>query len=125
MAPIKQLASSFTRPPGGYTNLLSPSNAKHILKGDSPTSGGHAWPGNLGKSTFPWHWSDRKILHAVSDIVSDPATARTNQTGTQGALYTNAGNPAKWRTEAVRFGKKIRVIYQPASGNVPTAFPPR
>ncbi|WP_212827134.1 LamG-like jellyroll fold domain-containing protein [Catellatospora sp. TT07R-123] len=123
--PIQQLVSSFTKPAGGYVNIFSKEATRHVLQGDSATSGGHLWPGNAGKSLFPWHWSGDKIMHAVSDIVTDPATAWSNQTGTQGSLLTRALDPAKWITHATRWNVNIRVIYQPFDNLLKTAFPPR
>jgi RHS repeat-associated protein len=122
--PVQRVVSSFSKPEGGWVNVFSRENVKHIIDGDSPTSGGHLWPANPGKSAFPWHWSKEKVSHAVSDIVTDPATKWTNQTGPQGSLYTNTGDPAKWRAEETRWGKLIRVFYIPATGDVPTGFPP-
>ncbi|STB57850.1 hemolysin/hemagglutinin [Citrobacter freundii] len=36
-----------------YVDILSPEAKQHILYGDSPTQGGHLYPGNPGKTVFP------------------------------------------------------------------------
>ncbi len=35
-----------------YVDILSPEAKQHILYGDSPTQGGHLYPGNPGKQSF-------------------------------------------------------------------------
>lgn len=104
-----------------YTNVLSDDSAKHILHGDK-TGGGHMYPGQTGKTTFPQHWSDSKILHEVSDIATSPNTTWYAQTG-NGEKYTKTGKPARWVSYEVRDGIRIRTVYEPATGKVITAFP--
>ncbi|PHM40351.1 VENN motif pre-toxin domain-containing protein [Xenorhabdus szentirmaii] len=105
-----------------YTDILSPEAKKHILYGDSPTSGGHLFPGNPGKTTFPSNWTKEKIIHEIGDIATSPKTQWYAQSGT-GGLYTKAGKPARWVAWEVRDGVRMRVIYEPANGKVVTAFP--
>ncbi|WP_083439327.1 EndoU domain-containing protein [Herbaspirillum autotrophicum] len=107
---------------GTYVDILSPEARKHILYGDGPGSGGHLWPGQSGKTVFPESWSANKVMHDVGDIATSPNTKWYAQTGT-GGLYTKNGDPAKWVAYEVRDGVQIRVVYQPATGKVVTAFP--
>ena len=107
---------------GSYVNLASGRRSIHILYGDA-TGGGHLWPGMPGKTPFPKSWSAPKILHEVSDIVTDPAVTWVNTSGKQGAFFTNAGRPARWKGVAVRDGVPIKVIYEPAGEGIITAHP--
>jgi len=107
---------------GPFVNLVSGDRSIHILNGNA-TGGGHLWPGLPGETPFPQSWSGPKILHEVSDIVTDPSVTWVNQTGRQGAFFTRAGDPARWSAEAVRDGVRIRVIYEPAGEGVITAYP--
>ena len=105
-----------------YVDILSPEAKQHILYGDGPGSGGHLWPGQPGKTVFPQDWSADKAVHEIGDIATSPATQWYAQTGT-GGIYTKAGDPAKWVAYEVRDGVRIRVVYEPATGRVVTAFP--
>lgn len=105
-----------------YVDILSPEAKQHILYGDSPTQGGHLYPGNPGKTVFPQSWSADKVVHTVGDIATSPDTKWFAQTGT-GGMYTAKGDPAKWVAYEVRDGVRIRVVYQPATGKIVTAFP--
>lgn len=102
--------------------LLDGQAQYHILYGDS-TGGGHLWPGQPGKSVFPPGWDKEKVLDSVADVATSPNSVWTQQTGPAGALYTNAGNPSRWKVEGVVDGVNIRVIYEPATGRVVTGFP--
>ncbi|MCO7004397.1 DUF637 domain-containing protein, partial [Pseudomonas aeruginosa] len=106
----------------GYVDILSHEAKQHILYGDKPGSGGHLWPGQAGKTVFPQNWSADKIVHEVGDIATSPSTKWYAQTGT-GGVYTSKGDPAKWVAYEVRDGVRMRVVYQPATGKVITAFP--
>ncbi len=99
-----------------------PKAQKHILHGDGPGSGGHMWPGQPGKTTFPQSWDSKKIISEVDDIVNSPSTKWYAQQGTGGAL-TKAGKAANWVAWEVRDGVQIRVVFQPAKGRIVTAFP--
>ena len=114
--------SSITQANLKYVDILSPEAKQHILYGDSPTQGGHLYPGNPGKTVFPKSWSADKVVHAVGDIATSPDTQWFAQTGTGGA-YTNAGNPARWVAWEERDNVRVRVVYEPASGKIVTAFP--
>ncbi|HFQ8479261.1 TPA: DUF637 domain-containing protein, partial [Pseudomonas aeruginosa] len=106
----------------GYVDILSHEAKQHILYGDKPGSGGHLWPGQAGKTVFPQNWSADRIVHEVGDIATSPSTKWYAQTGT-GGVYTSKGDPAKWVAYEVRDGVRMRVVYQPATGKVITAFP--
>lgn len=99
-----------------------PEAKQHILYGDNLTSGGHLYPGNPGKTVFPQDWSADKVVHAVGDIATAPDTQWFAQTGT-GGVYTSKGKPANWVSYETRDGVRIRVVYQPATGKIVTAFP--
>ncbi|MBB5801330.1 hypothetical protein F4560_001098 [Saccharothrix ecbatanensis] len=105
-----------------YVDLTSPQVRTHILTGDA-TGGGHMWPGLPGKSVFPQDWSGDKIIHAVSDIATDPTLKWEQQTGTPGADYTKKGDPVRYKVEGVRDGVNIRVIIEPAGRGIITGFP--
>lgn len=105
-----------------YVDILSPEAKQHILFGDSPTSGGHLYPGNPGKTVYPKDWSADKVVHEIGDIATSPDTKWFALTGT-GGMYTAKGDPAKWFAYEVRDGVRIRVVYQPATGKIVTAFP--
>ncbi|WP_342652884.1 filamentous hemagglutinin N-terminal domain-containing protein [Pseudomonas sp. F3-2] len=105
-----------------YVDILSPEAKQHILYGEKPGSGGHMWPGQEGKTVFPESWSGDKIVDAIGDITTSPSTKWYAQTGT-GGIYTAKGDAAKWVAYESRDGVRMRVIYQPATGKVVTAFP--
>ncbi len=105
-----------------YVDILSPEARQHILYGESLTGGGHMYPGNPGKSIYPPTWSANKIVHEVGDITTSPNTKWYAQTGT-GGIYTSKGKPANWVSYEERGGVRIRVVYQPATGKIITAFP--
>jgi hypothetical protein len=62
-------------------------------------------------------------MHNVSDVATDPASVRTNRTGPPGALYTNAGDPAKINAVGARDGVPIRVGTEPMGRGIITGFP--
>jgi hypothetical protein len=103
-------------------DILSPKARQHILHGDGPGSGGHLWPGQPGKTAFPQSWSEQQIVHQIGEIVTSPQTKWFAQTG-GGNLFTRSGNPARWRSWEIRDGVRTRVVYEPATGQVVTAFP--
>ncbi|MEJ8826284.1 DUF637 domain-containing protein, partial [Variovorax humicola] len=105
-----------------YVNILSPADRQHILFGDGPGNGGHMYPGQPGKTTYPQSWTEGQILHNVGDVVTSPTTQWYAQTGT-GGLTTNAGKPARWVAWETRDGVSMRVVFEPATGRTVTAFP--
>jgi filamentous hemagglutinin len=117
------MAESSIRPENQkYVDILSPEAKQHILYGDSPTQGGHLYPGNPGKTVFPQNWSVDKVVHVIGDMATSPDTQWFAQTGT-GGVYTNAGKPARWVAWAEQDGVRVRVVYEPANGKIVTAFP--
>ncbi|MCP5094864.1 MAG: hypothetical protein GY943_04860, partial [Chloroflexi bacterium] len=102
-------------------DLIPSDRQKHILHGDS-TGGGHLWPGKPGHTPFPQSWDADKILDEVADIATDPSTRWYAQTG-NGGMHTKGGDPAIWRAWERRGGEQIRVVFEPATGRVITAFP--
>ncbi|WP_426875674.1 EndoU domain-containing protein [Glaesserella parasuis] len=106
-------------------SLVSSQRAEHILYGDK-TGGGHKFSfTNIlnGKSKFPIHWSEKKILDVISNIATDPNLEWVQQTGTKGSLYTTKGVPSRFKVEGVVDGVRIRVIVEPMGDGVITAFP--
>lgn len=106
--------------------------AVHILYGDNnplqiPGLGGHLYPGGAGKTPFPSTWNEKTILDNVTDVVTSPSTQWYAQSGPGGAaataMYTNSGNPANWVAWETRNGVLMRIVFQPATGRVVTAFP--
>jgi len=104
-----------------HVDILSPQEKQHILYGDN-TGGGHLWPGRPGKTAFPKDWTADKIIHEVGDIATSPNTQWYVQTG-NGGKYTANNEPARWAAYEVRDGVRIRVIFEPATGKVISAFP--
>ena len=106
-------------------NLAGSQRTKHILFGDA-TGGGHKFGFSRlfnGKTKFPASWSSDKIMHAVSDIATDPKLNWIQQTGKKGSMFTKSGKPARFTVEGVRNGTNIRVVVEPAGEGVITAFP--
>ncbi len=77
----RDLAERIAQDSSSHCDLTDARGAKHILDGDGPGRGGghRAGTGKSGKSEFPSSWSDKKILDAVSDVATDPASTRTSQ----------------------------------------------
>jgi len=95
----------------------------HIISGNH-TGGGHKWPGMPGKTVFPPSWDTEKILDNVAEVVTNPKSAWSWQTGATGSLYTRAGDPSRVAIKGVADdGLPIKVIYVPATGRVITAYP--
>ena len=93
---------------GIYVSLLDAQAQQHTLSGDA-TGGGHR-PGTgiSGKSEFPAGWSDAKIQHEISDVATDPNSARQ----TQGRVTVVTGT---------RDGVNIRVAIR--DGRIVTGYP--
>jgi hypothetical protein len=104
-------------------DLTSPERRVHILDGDA-TGGGHRWPGRPGQDPFPPGWSDNRIINQVSDLATDP-NAFLDQTGPAGSFYTNNGNPARFTQRGIRDGVEFKVVYEPATNEIITAYSPR
>jgi len=105
----KSSQSPCNPPAGGFVDLTG-FRKDHILNRHRP--GAQV----SGKTEFPAGWSDKKILHSVSDVATDP-------TATRGV--------GKWNSPyaiATRDGIQIRVDFYPDShpthaGKVSTAYP--
>ena len=95
-----------------FVDLTDTRARKHILDGDL-TGGGHRWgTGKPGKSEFPLSWSDDKILHAISDIATDPKVTMgiPDKKG-----YVTGVNLID--------GVEIRVAYDTKLGRIISGFP--
>ncbi|MBL8389350.1 MAG: EndoU domain-containing protein [Hydrogenophaga sp.] len=120
-ARLVQIEAQAVRNPE-FVDVLRPTDRLHILYGEAPGVGGHLWPGQPGKSVFPQTWTADKVIHEVGDIATNPNTRWYAQTGTGGST-TKAGDPARWVAWESRDGVTMRVVFEPASGRVVTAFP--
>ena len=109
-------------PKEGMVNLASPKRTNHTLYGDK-TGGGHLWPGASGKSAFPKSWSKGKIMHNISDVVTDPKINWRQLTGKPGASLTSKGVPVKYEVIGCRDGVSMKVIVAPNGEGIITAFP--
>ena len=92
-----------------YVNLATEARTAHILHGDV-TGGGHLWPGLPGKTPFPKDWSAARVMHEISDVATDPASARVVQGG-------------KTVVTGTRGGIDIRVIIDNKTGEIRTGYP--
>lgn len=120
-------------PRGTYTGGMEPDELvdltdaqarRHILDGEGGGQGGHrAGTGEPGKTEFPAHWSDELILHYASDIATDPA-ARADPNNPR-ALYNRNGQPNRFIYYGIREGVEIKVVVEPATGRIVTAYPTR
>ena len=89
-------------------NLADEKASAHILDGDED-GGGHAYgTGRPGKSEFPSDWSRAKILHEISDVLTDPKSKVTHQ-------------GASTIVEGSREGINIRVVMR--NGRLLTGYP--
>lgn len=105
-----------------FINLATSERTNHILYGDK-TGGGHLWPGKADKSIFPSSWNAEKVMHYVSDLATDPTLKPIWTRGAEGSLFTKVGVPSRYYIEGIREGIKIRVVIEPVSGKIITAFP--
>lgn len=106
-----------------YVDLAASSRRAHILDGDAGGGGGHRWPGaSPGKTPSPQEWSDDQIMHAVSDIATDPSLRWEQQTGSLGADFTNKGAPVRYKVVGVRDGVTIRVVVEPGGEGIISGF---
>ena len=86
-----------------YVNIASASRTNHILKN-------HRFGGKDGKSWFPQDWSDERIMHEVSDIITDPAIP----------WYPNK-NEGRLEAFAERDGVTIKIVTD--GSDIITAYP--
>jgi len=94
-------------------SLIDADRAAHILTGDGPGKGGHLWPGQPGKSAFPQSWDADRVLGEISDVATDPQSARSTQPD------------GRVRVRGTRAGVDILVIVEPPSrgGRIVTGYP--
>lgn len=93
-------------------SLLDDKSRKHILDGESTTSGGHRYgTGNPGKTEFPESWSDQKIENVISDIATDPKIK-----------WELESNGYKTTTKMVE-GIDIKVVYDPIKDRIVSGYP--
>ncbi len=102
-------------------DLISPQRQNHILNGDS-TGGGHLWPGQPGHTPFPQSWSGDDILDNLADIATDPNTQWYRQVGVD-PIWTNKGDPRRWTAWETRNGVRVKIVYEPGTGEIITGFP--
>ncbi|MBS0631893.1 MAG: EndoU domain-containing protein [Verrucomicrobia bacterium] len=92
-------------------NLASPQRTIHILDGDA-TGGGHrAGTGISGKTEFPASWSDAKIMHEISDVVTDPT------------LGWSKGKNGNWIVKGTCEGIDIKVIVKKDGSDIVSGYP--
>lgn len=85
----------------------------HILDGDGPgkPGGGHRYgTGRPGKTEFPAHWDDDKILSTVEDVARRP----------ERVAWQNFNN--RWRVTGQREGVEITGVVR-SDGRIWTAWP--
>ncbi|WP_147572881.1 DUF6531 domain-containing protein [Cellulomonas massiliensis] len=99
-----------------FVDLASASRRAHIMEG-------HRHGGIDGKTWFPQSWSDDEIMHAVSDVATDPSITWIQQSGVAGAEFTKKGKPVRFIAEGVRNGVNMRVAIEPGGEGIITAFP--
>ena len=87
------------------------------------TAAGVPLTGASGKTPFPSSWSERQVMHNVSDLATDPNATWTQLTGKPGSDFTASGKPVRWSVEGSRDGVLIRVIVEPRSEGIITAYP--
>jgi DNA-binding CsgD family transcriptional regulator len=90
-------------------DLTSAQRREHILDGDA-TGGGHRSGTDAGKSEFPEDWTDDQVMHAISDVATDPNA------------ITKPGRGTRTVTEGTRNGVDIKVI-QESTGEIVSAWP--
>lgn len=95
-----------------WVNLASPKRTRHILFADA-TGGGHKFGLRRffnGKTKFPASWSGRRIMHAISEVATDPSSKWIQLNGKPGSFFTKAGKPVKFWVEGVFDGVRIKVL---------------
>lgn len=80
-------------------------------------------PGEPGNTLFPANWSADQIMHAISDVATDPGIPWTQETGVLGTMFTKAGGPARFSAVGFRGGVWIKAIVEPMGEGIITGFP--
>lgn len=84
----------------------------HVLHGDGKYSGGHlSGTGTPGKTEFPPSWGETEIRNAIDQVVQS------------GRTIGPARNAGSVQMEGVVDGVTVKVIINPISGQVTTAYP--
>ena len=98
-----------------YVNLASDYRTRHILYGDSgkPGSYNHLFPGGDDKSVFPEGWTPDRIMHEVSDVVTDPGVTWNKN--------RMVGGVQRYEAIAERDGVLIKVVTD--GKDIITAYP--
>ena len=93
--------------------MIDAKTRKHILDGDASGGGHRPGTGISGKSEFPAGWSDDKIIQAIAEVASDPAST------------VKPGAGGRQIVEGARDGVDIRAVVEPNSGGrrIVTGFP--
>ena len=97
---------------GNLPRGIDRNGAAHILWGDGPRSGGHLWPGNAGKTPFPPDWTEGRIIDTVGEIFTNPKTPWHRSRDGEALL-----------AEVFRQGVEVRVVYDPITRRVVSAYP--
>ena len=63
------------------------------------------------------------MLENIDNVIKDPNSTWTRQTGKVGSEFTTTGIPVKWRVEGTIDGINIRVVVEPAGRGVINSFP--
>ncbi|MGU3536734.1 EndoU domain-containing protein [Methylobacterium sp. A54F] len=83
----------------------------HILDGDANGGGHRAGTGRTGKTEFPAHWDDDRIIREIESIANDPALSPH--------LQANGRN----RFTGTRDGVEIEVIVDRDDTSIVTGYP--
>jgi hypothetical protein len=70
------------------------------------------------RKNFPNDWSEEKILECVTELATNPKIPWRQITGQIGFLL----RPYKYLVDGVWEGRKIRVIFEPSSRGILTAY---
>jgi hypothetical protein len=89
-------------------------------------SGGHrGGTGIPGKTEFPPHWTDTRIINAVSEVATSPTSTIPSHVppGHISTGFTAAGNPARYPIDDIVDGVAIRVIYESQGRLIVSGYP--
>jgi hypothetical protein len=111
-AGAKPAAETPAAPQGGV--VIPDDRRKHILDGDGgprPRGGHGPGRGIPGKSEFPPHWSDDRVIDEIKSVADDPASLRA------------PGDLGRTTAKGTRDGVDIEVIIGRDGKTVVTAYP--
>jgi hypothetical protein len=101
-------ADALTRPPLDALRV-PPERVVHILDRDA-TGGGHRYgTGAPGKTEFPAHWDDDKIIDSILGVARSPDSADLQRNG-------------RWKVQGVRDEVKLAVVIM-QDGRIWSAYP--